>query len=489
MQEGLTFDDVLLVPQYSKILPSETNAESKFSENIPLKIPIVSAAMDTVTEHRMAIAIALEGGLGIIHKNLSIEEQAQEVKLTKRFENGFINDPATVYDDALIDDIHNIFEKKGYKKIPVLDRADKLIGLITELDYFWPHDKDKRVIDVMTPIKELVIAPASTTLSQANKIIREKKLAILALVDKQGKLTSIVMRRDLEKNKKYPEANKDANKSLYVGAAIGVGGDSLERARTLVKNGVDVLVLDSAHGHSKGIIDMIGTLKKDQIIKNTDIVAGNIASAKAAQTLIKAGANGIKVGIGPGSICTTRVIAGIGVPQLTAISEAVRGRGKTKKIPLIADGGIRYSGDIVKALAAGADSIMAGGLLAGTEESPGETEFFNNKMYKIYRGMGSVDAMQAGSRDRYGQSSISEKAKFVPEGIEGRTLYKGKVDKILYQLIGGLRAGLGYNGAANICELQKKAEFVKISSAGFHESHPHNITMTKEAPNYKVPNA
>ena len=483
MQNALTFDDVLLVPQYSQILPQDANTETKLSRNISIKIPITSSPMDTVTEHGLAIALALEGGIGIIHKNLSILKQVQEVEQVKRFENGFIVNPITVSPQDTINTVYAILEKKGYGKIPVVNANNMLVGLVTKLDYFWPDDKEKSVKDIMTPLKNLTTAREGISLEKANKIIQTKKLSILCLVDKSGELSSIVARKDLEKNKNYPYASKDSGKRLMAGAAIGVGKDMLERAQALVEARVDVLIVDTAHGHSKGVIEAVKILKKNKTTKKVDIIAGNIATAEGAKALIKTGVDGIKVGVGPGSICTTRVIAGIGMPQITAIMEADRGRGKNKKIPIIADGGIKYSGDIVKALAAGADSVMIGGLLAGTEESPGETEFYNGRMYKIYRGMGSLASMEKGSRDRYGQANV-QTGKLVPEGIEGKIPYRGPADKIIYQLIGGLKAGLGYNGAKTIKELQKKAQFIKITNAGLKESHPHDVQITKEAPNY-----
>ena len=484
MQEALTFDDVLLAPQYSNILPKDTNTETKLSRNISIKTPIVSSPMDTVTEHKLAIIIALEGGIGIIHKNLTPTEQAKEVEQVKRFENGFIVNPITISANSSINDVNDIYENKKYGKIPVVDENKKLVGLITGLDYFWPDDKHKKAKDLMTPIADLITAQDGISLDKANRIIQTQKLSALCIVNKKGELTSIVTRKDLEKNKDYPNANKDAQKRLRVGAAIGVGKDMLERANILTKVGVDVIVIDTAHGHSQGVIDATKALKKDKQFKNVDIIAGNIATKEGAAALIKAGADGIKVGVGPGSICTTRVIAGIGVPQMTAIMEANKGRGKNKSIPIIADGGIKNSGDIVKALAAGANSVMLGGVLAGTEESPGATELYNGRMYKVYRGMGSIGAMQKGSRDRYGQADVTEAKKLVPEGIEGRVPYRGKAENIIGQLVGGLKAGLGYNGAANIKELQTKAKFIKITNAGFKESHPHDVKITKEAPNY-----
>jgi IMP dehydrogenase len=484
MQEALTYDDILLIPQYSEILPSETQTESKFSRNIPLKIPIISSPMDTVTEHKMAIALALQGGIGIIHKNLSIEKQAEEVRLVKRYENGFIVDPITVSPDSSVDDLHKIHEEKGYTKIPVVDENKKLLGIVTELYYLWPEDKNLKAKDVMKPAEKLITISDKASLKEANDLIRKEKLSVLCVVDKNGKLKSIVSRRDLEKNQSYPIANKDENKHLYVGAAVGVGKELLERAHAVVDAGADVLVVDAAHGHSKGIIDAIKTLKGEKFSKKIDVVAGNVATQKGALDLIAAGVDGVKVGVGPGSICTTRVVAGIGVPQVTAIIEAVKAKAKDKGVAIIADGGIKYSGDMVKALALGADCVMLGGLLAGAEESPGETEFVDGLMYKTYRGMGSLAAMSQGSKDRYGQAEVKESGKFVPEGIEGRTIYRGPVEKIIYQLIGGLRSGMGYNGAKTIKDLQKKAEVVKITGAGLKESHPHDITITKDAPNY-----
>lgn len=483
MQETFTFNDVLLVPQYSAILPADAQIDGRFSRTIPLRLPFVSSPMDTVTEHRMAIAMALAGGIGIIHKNLSVDEQAFEVKLVKRFENGFIVDPITVTPDAPVSAVREIEDRKGYKKVPVVDERGVLLGMVTRIDYFWPDDKHRKVKDVMVPTAELVTAPANTSLRTANDIIRKQKLSVLCLVNSSGLLTAMVTRKDLEKNEAYPYANKDADKSLRVGAAIGVGPDALERARTLAAAGVDAITVDTAHGHSKGVIDMVKTLKKDKATKGVDIVAGNVATAAGAKALVDAGVDGVKVGVGPGSICTTRIVAGIGVPQLSAILDAVKGRGK-KNVPVIADGGIKYSGDVVKALAAGADAVMMGGLFAGTEEAPGAVEYFNGRMYKTYRGMGSVGAMGKGSKDRYGQANVSDANKLVPEGIEGRILYRGPVDAVLYQLAGGLRSGMGYLGAATIPELQKKAQFVRISNAGLIESHPHDVEITKQAPNY-----
>jgi IMP dehydrogenase len=484
MQEALTYDDILLVPKYSEILPSETELSSRFSRNIPLKTPIASSPMDTVTEHKMAIAMALQGGIGIIHKNLSILEQAEEVRLVKRYQSGFVVDPITLSLEDTVDEVYRIREEKGYKKIPVVSAEGKLLGIVTELYYFWPQDKGKKVKEIMKPAAELVTILEGANLAKANEIIRKENLVVLCVVDKNGILKSIVTRKDLEKNESFPFSNKDAKKRLYVGAAVGVGADLLERAEALVSAGVDVLVVDTAHGHSKGVLDAVKKIKKNKLTKNVDVVAGNVATADAVFDLIKAGADAVKIGIGPGSICTTRVVAGIGVPQVTAIMEAIKGRGKNINVPIIADGGVKYSGDIAKALALGASSVMLGGLLAGAEESPGETEFVDGLMYKTYRGMGSLGAMLRGSKDRYGQGDVKEVGKFVPEGIEGRTIYRGPVEKIIYQLTGGLRSGMGYVGAKTIPELAKKAQFVRITGAGFKESHPHTVTITKDAPNY-----
>ena len=484
MQEALTFDDILLTPRYSEILPSEVTTESKLTKNITLKVPIISAPMDTVTEHQMAIAMALEGGIGIIHKNLSIEEQAEEVRLVKRFENGFINDPVVVAPDDAVNLVREIAEEKGYKKVPVVDENKKLLGIVTELYYSWPEDKNKKVKEIMKPAEELTLAKEPIGLQEANDIIKNEQLSVLCVVDKKGNLSSIVTRKDLEKNQAFPLATKDEGKCLCVGAALGVGKDMLERARALVEKRVDILVVDTAHGHSQGVIEAVKKLKSDEVTKNTEVIAGNVATKEAVADLISAGVDAVKIGIGPGSICTTRVVAGVGVPQITAIMEAVEGRGKNTDIPIIADGGIKYSGDVVKALAVGADTVMLGGLLAGTEESPGETLLIGGKMYKSYRGMGSIGAMKKGSKDRYGQSNIKSEGKFVPEGIEGRTLYRGPVAKTLYQLVGGLKSGMGYQGAENIKKLQENARPVKITAAGQIESHPHDVTITKDAPNY-----
>lgn len=481
--QGYTFDDVLLQPKKSAILPKDVELTSRLTKKIILRVPLVSAAMDTVTESAMAIALALEGGIGIIHKNLTPEAQAVEVAKVKRFENGFITDPVTLGPDNTVEDAVQVHEERGYSKIPIVDSAGKLVGIVTEKDYFVPDDLDKPLRSVMVPLQNVIIAKQGITLRSANKLIRQHKLSIIPIVDGAGDLISLVSRRDIEKNELYPYSSKDEHKRLRVGAAIGVGDASYQRAILLEKESVDVLIVDTAHGHSKGVLDMVRKLKKDKRFKNVEIVGGNIASEEAARDLISAGADAVKVGIGPGSICTTRVIAGVGVPQLTAIINAAKAC-KKANVPLIADGGIRYSGDIVKALAAGASTVMLGGLFAGTEEAPGDVEYHEGRMYKTYRGMGSIGGMKAGSKDRYFQDEKKREIKFVPEGIEGRVLYKGFINTHVYQLVGGMRSGFGYLGASTVGDLQKRAVFMTISAAGYTESHPHDVTITKEAPNY-----
>ncbi len=485
MKTALTFDDVLIIPNYSQVLPKEVNLQTYLTRGIKLNIPIVSSPMDTVTEHEMAISMALNGGIGIIHKNLSVEEQSRQVALVKRFENGFIDKPVTITEGQHIYDVAKIRTELGYKKVPVVDTKGKLSGLITELDYFLPDDLSKKVKDVMRPLKDIVTAKEPITLKQANKIIKERKLSILHIVDKHGKLASIVTRKDLEKNEQYPDSVKDAQKRLRVGAAISVGKDAYERAVSLVGAGVDVLVVDTAHGHSKGVIDMVKLVKHDKLLKEVEVIAGNVATAQGAKALIEAGADGVKVGVGPGSICTTRIISGAGMPQMSALMEAVKGAGKSG-VPIIADGGIKYSGDIVKALSTGAHCVVLGGLLAGTQESPGEVEYYEGRMYKSYRGMGSLEAMKEGAKDRYGQGEQNNPEKLVPEGIVGRVLYRGAVTEILFQLCGGIRSGMGYIGAKNISEIIHKAEMVQITASGLKESHPHDVQITKEAPNYQA---
>ncbi|MCX6785757.1 MAG: IMP dehydrogenase [Candidatus Komeilibacteria bacterium] len=484
LKMGITFDDVLLVPQKSSITPDKVEVKTRFSKNIELNIPLVSAPMDTVTESRLAIALALEGGIGVIHKNLDPETQAQEVAKVKRFRNSFIEFPITLTPDKTIKDVVKIRNEKGYKNIPITDAEGKLLGLISKFDYFWPEDESQQIKKLMRGLPEIATAPVGITLAKAQKIIKEKRVPILMIIDAKGYLKGIYTRSDLEKNLQYPASCKDAEDQLRVAGAIGTGTDALKRAKLMAEAGVDAIVIDTAHGHSQNVLNILKQLKGDKAFANIDVIAGNVATAAAVKELIEAGADGIKVGIGPGSICTTRIVAGVGVPQITAILNAVAGQNKSN-IPLIADGGIKYSGDIVKALAAGASAVMIGKLFAATAESPGEITYYNGRMYKVYRGMGSIEAMSKGSRDRYGQAFVTESRKLVPEGIVGQTLYKGNLADHVYQLIGGLRSGLGYLGAKNIKELQDKAEFIQITENSLKESHPHHITITKEAPNYQ----
>ena len=481
--EGLTYEDVLLVPAYSKILPSDVSLQTKFSMNINLNVPIVSAAMDTVTESKMAIAIASEGGIGVIHKNMSIEDQANEVRLVKRAESGMIIDPVTLNSDSLVIDAKNSMKKYKIGGIPIVSKTGKLVGIVTNRDLRFEKDNLKKLSEVMTN-KNLITAKAGTSMSQAEEILQTHKIEKLPVVDSKGILIGLITFRDINKHSEKPTSNKDKLGRLMVSAAIGTDKDFKKRAEQLIKSGVDALVVDTAHAHSSRVGDVLKTLKDS--FSGVDIVVGNIATADAANYLRDNGADGIKVGIGPGSICTTRVVAGVGYPQLSAVlevSDALKG----SKIPLIADGGIRYTGDISKAIAAGADSVMLGSLLAGTEESPGETIIYDGRKFKTYRGMGSVEAMQKGSKDRYFQSEQSDKKKLVPEGIVGRVPYKGQLNESIHQFIGGLRSGMGYCGSQDIKSLQNSSKFVKITGSGIRESHPHNVSITKEAPNYSPP--
>lgn len=477
--EGLTYDDVLLVPAYSEILPRDVNVNTLFSRNISLKIPIISAAMDTVTESRMAIAIAQEGGLGVLHKNMSIDEQANKVRKVKRSENGMIIDPVTLNENALVGDALSIMKEFKIGGIPVVNASKTLVGIITNRDLRFEKDFNKPISQVMTR-ENLITTSEFIDFSVAEEILQEHKIEKLPVVDKDYKLVGLITYRDILKIKERPNACKDERGRLRVAAAVGVTSDTLMRVEALRNAGVDCVVVDTAHGHSMGVINMTKELNRK--FPDLDIVVGNIATAEAAKDLIKAGADGIKVGIGPGSICTTRIVAGVGVPQLTAIydvAKAVQGSG----VPIIADGGIRYTGDIVKAIAAGASSVMAGSQFAGVEESPGETIIFEGRKYKTYRGMGSVEAMQSGSKDRYFQDVEDDVKKLVPEGIVGRVPYKGTLSEVVHQMVGGLRAGMGYCGAKDI-ETLKKARFMKITNAGIRESHVHDVTITREAPNY-----
>lgn len=479
VMDGLTFDDVLLIPAYSEVLPRNVELSTRFSRNISLNVPIVSAAMDTVTEAKLAIAIAREGGIGVIHKNMSIAEQARQVHAVKRAENGMIYDPVTITRGSTVAEALAIMKEYHIGGIPVVDEDKKLVGIVTNRDLRFERNLDSLVDDVMTK-DNLVTTYQSTDLQQAADILQRYKIEKLPVVDKDGRLVGLVTYKDITKAKDKPYACKDKLGRLRVAAGIGVTKDSMQRADALVEAGVDAIVIDTAHGHSKGVVDVLKAVKAKY--PDLDVVVGNIATGEAAQYLVKAGADGVKVGIGPGSICTTRVIAGVGVPQLSAVydvAKALEGTG----VPLIADGGIRYSGDIVKALAAGAYSVMLGGMLAGVEESPGETIIYNGRKYKSYRGMGSLEAMEKGSKDRYFQEGENDVKKLVPEGIAARVPYKGTLYEVVYQMIGGLRSGMGYCGAHNIEELHN-AKFTRITTAGVTESHPHDVNITSEAPNY-----
>ncbi|PHR74536.1 MAG: IMP dehydrogenase [Lutibacter sp.] len=477
--EGLTYDDVLLIPAFSEVLPRDVKLQTKFTKNITLNTPIISAAMDTVTESAMAIAMAQEGGIGVLHKNCTITEQAAEVRKVKRSESGMIIDPITVGKDATVFDAKSLMREYGIGGIPVVDANSVLIGIVTNRDLRFEKNNERKISEIMTS-ENLVTVAKGTSLQQAEIILQDNKIEKLPVVDADYKLVGLITFRDIIKVKENPNANKDSYGRLRVAAAIGVTKDAINRAEALINAGVDALIIDTAHGHSKGVVGVLKDVKTK--FPTIDVVVGNIATAAAAKYLVDAGADAVKVGIGPGSICTTRVVAGVGYPQLSAVhevAEALKGTG----IPVIADGGIRYTGDIPKAIAAGADSVMLGSLLAGTKESPGETIIFEGRKFKSYRGMGSVEAMKQGSKDRYFQDIEDDLKKLVPEGIVGRVPYKGELDETMHQFIGGLRAGMGYCGAKDI-ETQKKAQFVKITSSGIAESHPHDVTITKEAPNY-----
>jgi IMP dehydrogenase len=477
-REGLTFDDVLLVPAESRVLPNDVSTATQLTRGIRLEIPIVSAAMDTVTEARLAIALAREGGLGIVHRNLSIEAQVAEVDKVKRSESGMIVEPVTLPPDALVSDALELMATFHISGVPITDEGGTLVGILTNRDLRFAPDKSKPVSALMTS-RELVTAPVGTTLAEAEAILHRHKIEKLPVVDAEGKLRGLITVKDIQKRIEFPRASKDERGRLLVGAAVGVGSDAWERAGALVRAGVDVLVVDTAHGHSSAVPQMVERVKSEWEI---EVIAGNVATAEATEALIDAGADAVKCGVGPGSICTTRVVAGVGVPQITAIYECAR----DASVPIIADGGMTSSGDIAKAIAAGADSIMAGSLLAGTDESPGDVVLHQGERFKEYRGMGSLGAMRArgSSRDRYFQGDVEDVEKLVPEGIEGRVPYKGPVAAILHQLVGGLRQAMGYCGAATI-EDMKRAQFVRITAAGLRESHPHDVTITKEAPNYR----
>ncbi|MEO9482504.1 MAG: IMP dehydrogenase [Ekhidna sp.] len=477
--EALTYDDVLLLPGYSEILPRDTDTSAQITRNIRLNIPLVSAAMDTVTEAKLAIAMALEGGIGIIHKNMTIDQQAIQVRKVKRSQSGMILDPITLHVDATVNDAESIMKENKIGGIPVVDKENKLIGIVTNRDLRFEKKPKKPVKDIMTK-DNLITATAEVGLNEAEAILQKHKIEKLPIVNKEGKLTGLITYKDILKNRDRPNACKDEYGRLRVGAAVGVTPDIEDRIAALVKAGVDLVSIDTAHGHSKGVIDMAKQIKK--AFPDLETIVGNIATAEAAKALVEAGADAVKVGVGPGSICTTRVIAGVGVPQLSAVyesSQAIKGSG----VPIVADGGIRFSGDMVKAIAGGGNTVMIGSMLAGTEEAPGEVILYEGRKFKSYRGMGSVEAMEEGSKDRYFQDAEDDIKKLVPEGIVGRVPFKGSVQEVLYQMVGGLKAGMGYCGAGSIEDLQN-AKFVKISGAGVTESHPHDIHITREAPNY-----
>lgn len=481
IEEAYSFDDVLLIPNYSDVLPKDVSTRTKLSRNLELNIPITSAAMDTVTEYHVAISMARAGGIGFIHRNMSIEDQAKEVDKVKKSESGMIIDPVTVHPDQSIADVLNVMEQYRISGLPVTE-GDKLVGIVTNRDLRFETDLYKKVSEVMTK-EGLVTVSSGISLEESKKMLHKHRIEKLLVIDKTGRLTGMITIKDIEKIKKYPNACKDSRGRLRVGAAVGVGADMVARAEALLKAGADVIVIDTSHGHSKNVIESVKTLKS--LFKDIELIAGNVATAAGASDLVAAGVDGVKVGIGPGSICTTRIVAGIGVPQFTAIMNCKKVSDKTG-VPLIADGGIKFSGDITKALAAGASTVMIGGLFAGAEESPGEMVFFQGRSYKVYRGMGSLEAMKQGSKDRYYQGEEPEENKLVPEGIVGRVPHSGRLSDMLFQLVGGLKAGMGYVGCRTIEELRQKAKFIRISAAGLRESHVHDVIITKEAPNYRM---
>jgi IMP dehydrogenase len=476
---AITFDDVLLIPGKSNVLPRDVNLKTLLTKNIELNIPVISSAMDTVTESEMAIAVAREGGIGIIHKNMSIQRQAAEVDKVKRSESGMIFDPITLTSDGTIADAMKLMTEFKISGIPIINKNNELIGILTNRDMRFEPDETLLVSEIMTK-ENLVTAPVGTDLEKAEVILQKYKIEKLPVVDKKGVLKGLITFKDIQKRKKFPNACKDKFGRLRVGAAVSITADTIDRVRELVKAGADVIVVDTAHGHSKGVLDMVKMIKKSFKV---ELIAGNVATADATTDLIKAGADCIKVGIGAGSICTTRVIAGVGVPQMTAVIDCAKAAAKFK-IPVISDGGIKQTGDVPKAIAGGADSVMLGGMFAGTEEAPGEKVLYEGRSYKVYRGMGSIDAMKKGSSDRYFQDAEDDLNKLVPEGIEGIVAYKGNVGETIYQILGGLRASMGYCGAKNIKEMKEKTKFVQITNAGLKESHPHDVKITKEAPNY-----
>jgi IMP dehydrogenase len=479
---GLTFDDVLIIPRYSEVLPKTVNTATRLTRNITMNIPLVSAAMDTVTEYRLAIAIAREGGVGIIHKNMPAEEQAKHIDMVKRSESGMIMDPITLRADQPVAAALDLMESYKISGIPIVDDDHRLAGIITNRDLRFESNFQQPIANLMTA-KNLITAKSGTTLKEAEQILQKHRIEKLLIVDDEERLSGLITVKDIQKKKKYPNASKDKHGRLLVGAAIGVGEADIERAAKLVKAGTDVIVIDTAHGHSQGVIEAVKHFK--QHFPDTDLIAGNVATAAATRDLIKAGADCVKVGIGPGSICTTRVVAGVGLPQITAIMECAEEAHKAN-IPIIADGGVKYSGDVAKALVAGADAIMLGSVFAGTEESPGETILYDGRRYKSIRGMGSLGAMNRGSADRYFQGDVQDEKKFVPEGVEGRVPYRGPMADTVFQMVGGLKSSMGYAGAATIEVMQNDVQFIKITTAGLKESHPHDITITKESPNYRM---
>lgn len=480
--EGLTYDDVLLVPAYSEVLPRDTDLTAKFSRNIELKVPIVSAAMDTVTESAMAIAIARQGGIGVVHKNMTIDQQANEVRRVKRSENGMIQDPVTLKGGATVGDALDIMKEHKIGGIPVVDDENTLVGIVTNRDLRFEKKRSRKVDEVMTS-ENLIVTKDGSDFTKAEQMLREHRIEKLPVVDDNGKLVGLITYRDIIKLTEFPMSCKDNYGRLRVAAAVGVTADTMERVQALVDAGVDAVIVDTAHGHSKGVIDVVRNVKDN--FPQIDIVCGNVATGAAAKALVDAGADAVKVGIGPGSICTTRIIAGVGMPQLSAVMNVAKALDETG-VPVIADGGVRYTGDIVKALAGGGNTVMVGSMLAGTSESPGETIIYEGRRFKGYRGMGSLEAMQKGSKDRYFQDAEDDLKKLVPEGITGRVPYKGTVQEVMYQIAGGLRSGMGYCGSPNIATLQSDAQFVRITNAGMKESHPHDVMISREAPNYSI---
>ena len=482
-EPGLTYDDVLLMPDFSDVLPADVSLNSRFSKNIELKIPIASSAMDTVTEAKTAITMAQEGGIGVIHKNLTIEEHAKQIVTVKRFESGIVSEPITVSPENTLVQVRDLIKRYGFSGFPVVNGEGVVVGILTNRDIRYVEDESTVVAAMMTTRENMVLAEEGVALEDAKKLLHAHRIEKLPIIDRAEKLCGMITVKDIEKSIKHPNANKDSLGRLRVAAAIGVGEKEVLRASALMNAGVDAIIVDTAHGHSKGVLDMVKSIKA--MAGGIDVIGGNVATAAGCEALIKAGADAIKVGIGPGSICTTRVVAGIGVPQLQALLDC-RDICRKNNVPFIADGGIKYSGDIVKALAAGAETVMIGSLFAGTDEAPGERVIYQGRAYKMYRGMGSLGAMVKGSKDRYGQGSVNDDEKLVPEGIEGQVPYRGSLSENVYQLVGGIRAGMGYVGAKDLKQLREKGRFLKISSSGLKESHPHDVNITKEAPNYRL---